>query len=54
MNYENFKNLKATEKWFYVWTALENHLSQIKEVKWILRAILVAVIGWWVKGLFFG
>jgi hypothetical protein len=39
MKYEDFKNLKASEKWFHVWTALDNHLSQIKEIKWIIRGI---------------
>ena len=43
MNYENFKKLKPSEKWFHVWMALDNHLGQIKEIKWIIRGIGVSV-----------
>ena len=39
MKYDEFKNLKPSEKWFYVWTALDNHLHAIKEIKWIIRGI---------------
>jgi len=54
MDYDKFKNLTSTEKWFYVFTSLKNHLSQIKEVKWLLRIILAGVIGWIIKGAIIG
>ena len=42
MKYEDFKKLKASEKWFHVWTALDNHLGQIKEIKWWARGMGIA------------
>ena len=51
MNYDNFKKLKPSEKWFYVWTALDNHLHSIKEIKWIMRIITGGIVVYIVKHL---
>jgi len=45
MKYEDFKKLPASMKWFHVWTALDNHLSQIKEIKWWTRGVGIAIAG---------
>ena len=45
MKYEDFKKLPASMKWFHVWTALDNHLGQIKEIKWIIRGIGLTMVG---------
>lgn len=53
ISFQDFKDMDDDNRWNHVWNVLSNHFHQIKEMKWVLRAMGATWFGYLIKVMFF-